>query len=180
MVDAVHGLLLLMDGHDRFADVVRRDNVDSIVRAQRKDRQAREQIKSLHHIELRGFRAAAIAHYDGWAKNCARHIRQKLGDHVLAKFLGACVWIVIRAGPIDGGIFGYDFVPAMTSNGHRGDVGIAAQSLTVLHAARELNYFQGTAQIDVEALLFGFSIQRGGAVNDGVCGLHQGGIVLFG
>ena len=78
---------------------------------------------------------------------------------MLAKFLGARVGVVIRAAPIDGRIFGYDFVAAMTSNGHRGDVGIAAQSLAVLHAARELNYFQGATQIDVETLLFGFAVQ---------------------
>src|SRR5260221_11094452 len=100
MIDAVRRLLFLMNSHDSFADVIRRYDIDFIARTQRKNRQAREQIESLHHIELRGFRAAAVAHDDGWAKNRARNIGQKLRDHVPAELLESREGNVAEALPI--------------------------------------------------------------------------------
>src|SRR2546426_1654166 len=69
MVDAVPGRVLLMNGHDRFADKVRRHNVDFIVRTQRKNRHLRQHVERPNHVELRSLDAPAVAEDDGGAED---------------------------------------------------------------------------------------------------------------
>ncbi len=134
----------------------------------------------MNHIELRSLRAAAVAQNDGGAENGLGHVGQKLIAHVLAEFLGARVGIVIRARPIDRGVFGYDFVFSFARNGNGGNVRIAAQAVAILRAARELNDFECASQVDVQALLFRLAVQRCGAVNEGVRGVHQRMVLVIG
>ena len=144
----------MMDGHDGFADVIGGNDIDAIGRAKRKDRQTGKYAESLNHIELRGFGPPAIAQYDGRTKNCARDIGEQLMNHVLAEFFRAGVGIVIRARPIDSGVFVNHFVLARSSDRDRGDVRKAPQPVVILRTASELNDFKRAAQIHVEALLF--------------------------
>ena len=126
MIDAVGGRLFLMNGHDCFADVVGRHDIDFILGTERKNRHLSENVESLDHIELRSLRPAAVSHNDGGAKKSLGHIGEKLIGHVLAEFLGARVGIVIGAGPVDGGVFGDDFVFSFSRDGDGGNVRIAA------------------------------------------------------
>jgi len=48
----------------------------------------------------------------------------------------------------------YDFVFSFSRNGNGGNVRIAAQTVAILRAARELNDFERASQVDVQALLF--------------------------
>ena len=180
MIDAVRGRGLLMNGDDGFGDVVRGHDVDSIVGTQRKNREAGQDVEGLHHVELRSFGAAAVAHYDRGTEDGARHVGQQLVHHVLAEFLGACVGIVVGAGPVDRGVFGDDLVLALAGYGDGGYVRIAQDTVAILRAAGQLDYFQAAAEIDVEALLFGFAVQRGGAMNQRVGGVDQRVIVVVG
>src|SRR5215470_10709899 len=105
MVDAMSSPLFLMDGDNCLANIVGGNDVDAVVRAQWKYRQPRQDVKSLHHIELGGLGSPAITHNDRWAKNGTGYVWQKLGDHVLTKLFCARVRIVVGAIPVDGGIF---------------------------------------------------------------------------
>src|SRR5207249_2461797 len=66
-----------------------------------------------------------------------------------------------------------NFVFSFACNGNRGNVRIAAKAVAILCAARELNDFECASQVHVQALLFRFAVQRSGAVNQGVRGVHQ-------
>jgi len=57
---------------------------------------------------------------------------------------------------------------------------VTAQAAAVLRAARQLNHFERAAQVDVQALLFGFAVQRSSAVNQGVRGVHQRMVFVIG
>src|SRR6202008_3520521 len=107
---------------DGFGNVVRRHDVNFIVRAQRKNRHLRQNVKGLNHVELRSLGAAAVAHDDGGAENRLGHVGQKLIGHVLAEFLGARVGIVIGARPVDGRVFADDFVFSFSGDGNGGNV----------------------------------------------------------
>ena len=165
MIDAVGGRLFLMNGHDCFADVVGRHDVDFILGTERKNRHLSENVESLDHIELRSLRPAAVSHNDGGTKKRLGHIGEKLIGHVLAEFLGARVGIVIGAGPVDGGVFGDDFVFSFSRDGDGGNVRIAAQAVAILSTAGELNDFERASQVDVEALLLRFAVQRSSAMD---------------
>ena len=67
---------------------------------------------------------------------------------------------------------------ALAGDGDSADVAEAAQSVIIAGARGELNDFERAAEIHVEAALFGFAIQRGGAMNDGVGGVHERGIFI--
>src|SRR5207249_11182366 len=98
----------------------------------------------------------------------------------LAKFLGAGVGIVIRAGPVDGHVFGDDFVFSLSRDRDGGNMRVAAQSVAVLSAARELNDFERASQVDIQALLLRFAIQRCGAVDQGIRGVNEGMVFVIG
>src|SRR6266404_746174 len=180
MIDAVRRQFFLMNGHDGFSDEVRRHNIDFILRTQRKDRQASEKVEVLHHVELRSLRTSAVAHNNGRAKDGARHVGQKLMNHVLGELLGARVRIIVRARPIDGRIFGDDFVPALSRDGHGGYMRIPAQAYAILNTPRELNHLERAAEIHVEALPFGFTVKGSSTMNDGVRGVHQSVVLIVG
>src|SRR6267142_3346492 len=112
MINAVIWFFHLMNFNYSRADVVRGDNVNSIVGPQRENREACKGVERLHHIELRGLRAAGIAEDDGGAENGTGYIGKKLMDHVLAEFFRASVGIVVRAVPVNRSVLGDDFVLA--------------------------------------------------------------------
>jgi hypothetical protein len=114
---------------------------------------------------LRGFRAAAVAEHNCGAKNRARNVRQQLLSHVLAELLGAGVGVVVGAPPVDGSVFLDDFVLACSCDGNRGNMGKTPQAMVVLRTPGQLNDFEGAAQVYVEALLFRFSVERSGAMD---------------
>ena len=49
-------------------------------------------------------------------------IGEQLVDHVLAEFFSARVGVVVGAVPVDGGVFGDDFVLAVAGDGDGGNV----------------------------------------------------------
>jgi hypothetical protein len=157
---------LMQHGH-RFRHVIHRNNIDAVRRAKRQQRQAREKHECADHIELRGFRAAAIAEHDTWTKHGARNIRKKFAHHVLAEFFRARVRIVVGAVPVNGKIFRHHFMAAMARDGHGGNLAEPAQAVGFVCAPRKLRHFQSPAQINVEAALLGFAVERCGAMNHG-------------
>ncbi len=165
MIDVVRWLLFLVDLHDRVGNVIHRHDVNFVRRAERKDGQAGKKREGADHVELRGLGAAAITQHNAGAEDGARDVRQKLPDHVLAEFLCARVGVVVRAAPVNGDVFGDHLVAARASDSHGRDVAEAAQPVGVLGLTRELDDFQSSAKVDVEAGFFGFAIERGGAVD---------------
>ena len=132
MIGVVLRLFFLMQGGDRVGDKIHVHDVDLVLGAERQHRQARQEHERLHHVELRGLGMAAVAQHDAGPKNGVRRIRQQLPHHVLAKFLGARVGIVVGAVPIDGAVFGDHFVAALPRHRHRADLAEAAQAVIVL------------------------------------------------
>ena len=61
MIDAVGRRFFLMNGHDGFADVIGRHDIDFILRTQGKNKHLRQNVERLQHIELRSLRAAAVS-----------------------------------------------------------------------------------------------------------------------
>jgi hypothetical protein len=53
----------------------------------------------------------------------------------------------------------------MSGDGHRRYLAEATQPMRVLRAAAQLRDFQRAAQIHIQAALFGFTIERGRAMN---------------
>ncbi len=99
---------------------------------------------------------------------------------MLAEFLCARVGVVVRAAPVNRSVFGDQLVAARASDGHRRDVAEAAQPVGVLGLARELDDFQSSAKVDVEAGFFGFAIERGGAVDQRLGRVGQLVILVIG
>src|SRR5262249_14510110 len=93
--------------------------------------------------------------------------------HVFAEFLGTRVGIIVGTRPINRFVFAHDFILACSRHGNGGHMRIAAQTMVILNAASQLDYFQRATQIYIEALLLGFSIERSGAVEDGVRSLDE-------
>src|SRR6266404_7987998 len=130
--------IFLVNGDDRFTDVVGGNDVNAIRGLERKNRQTGENAERLHHVKLRGFRATAIAEHDSGTENGARDIGEQLVDHVFAEFFGARVGIVVGALPIDGGVFLYDFVLACSCDSYGRHVRKTAQAMVVLGSASKL------------------------------------------
>ena len=61
MVNAVIGSIFLMNRDNRLGYEVDRHYVDSVVGTKREHREAREKYERTHHVELCGFRLAAVA-----------------------------------------------------------------------------------------------------------------------
>src|SRR5258708_34906370 len=57
---------------------------------------------------------------------------------------------------------------------------MVGEGVAMLCTARELNEFASAAQVDVQALLFRFAVQRGGAVNQGIRGVYQRMVFVIG
>jgi len=159
-----------IDGHD----------IDFIRGAEGKRRQSRQENKRADHIELVGFRAAAVTKNDARTEDRALNVRQQLPHHVLAEFLRARVRIVVRTIPVDRRVFLDHFVRALASHSHRAHVTEAAQAVIFASAHRELYHFQGAAQVHIEAALLGFAIERGRAVNHRVRGARETPIIVIG
>ena len=104
MIDLVHRILLLMQRDDGFRHIVHRDDIDPVGRAERQDRQSGKKHERADHVELRRFRAAAVAQHDARAKNRARHIGEQFAHHVLAEFFRARIRIVVGTVPVDRGV----------------------------------------------------------------------------
>ena len=144
--------------HVQRGDCVRHevyiDNVHTIARTQREDRQSCQENERPHHIELSSFCAAAVTENNAGTENGFRHIRQELANHVLAKFFGARIGIVIRAVPVDGIIFSDDLALTLPGHGYRAHVTEAAEAVVVVHLHSQPDYFEGSAQVHVQAALF--------------------------
>jgi len=105
VIDAVLNARSLVQLYDRSTDVIRRHDVEPPVGIERQHRQAREQRKCAHHIELRRLGEAAITEHDARAEHDRRHVRQELVQHVLGELLRARVRVVVAAIPIDRRVF---------------------------------------------------------------------------
>src|SRR4030095_2262601 len=141
-----------MNGHDRFADVVGRHDVDAVARLERKNRQALQHAEGLHHVELRRFGPRAVSEDDRGTENTAVYLGKELVDHVFAEFLGTSVRVVVGARPVDGRVFLDDFVLAVAGDGDRRDVREAPQAVMILSSPGELNDFESASEIYIEAL----------------------------
>ena len=65
-------------------------------------------------------------------------------------------------------VFLDDFVLAVAGDGDRRDMRKAPQAVMILRAPGELNDFQSAAEIHVQALFFGFAVERSRAMYDGI------------
>ncbi len=162
-----------MNRDNSLAYIIRRNDVDAVVGAQRQHRKAREDAERLNHIKLRRFGFAAVAQNDCRAENSPRNVRQKLMHHVFAEFLGARVGIVIRARPVDRFIFAHNFILPRAGNRNRRNVRVTPQAVVILNPARQLNDFKRATQIHIQTLSFGFAVQGSGAMNQRVGGVHK-------
>ena len=167
-----------MEHRDGIGHVIHRHNVDAIRRAKWQRRQTREEYKSANHVELVRFWPPAVAQHDARPENRARHIRQKLPHHVLAEFLGARVGIVVRAIPIDRSVLLHYFIRTLAAHRDGAHVAEAAQSMIVARPHRELDHFERSAQIHVEAALLGFAIERSGAMNHGIGAANEAAVIV--
>ena len=165
VIDLVLRIRFLVQRDDGLRNVVHRNDIDPVGRAKRQNRQARKKYECADHVELRRFRAAAVAQHDARTKHGSRNIGQQFPHHVLAEFFRARIGIVVGAVPVDGSVFGNHFVAAVPRHGDGGNLAEAAQAVRVLRAASELRDFQSAAQIHVEAAFFGFAIERCRAMN---------------
>src|ERR1700683_1238811 len=110
MVDVVLRLGLLMQGRDGIGDEIHIDDIDLVGGAKWKYGQSCQEYEGLHHVELRGLRMAAVAENDAGPENSGWSIRKQHMQHVLAKFLGTRIGIVVGAIPFNSAVFGYHFV----------------------------------------------------------------------
>src|ERR1017187_8909847 len=173
MVNLVRRLLLLMQRGDGARDIVHRNDIDAIGRAEGKCGKSGEEDEGANHFELVRFRAPAVAEHDARTKYRARNIREQLADHVLAEFLGPGVRVVVRAAPIDRCVFRDDLIRSMASDGDGTDVAEAPQAVLVTGASRKLDHFERPPKIYVQAAFFRLPIDRSGAMNDGVGAADQ-------
>ena len=180
MVGVVRGLLFLMQGDDGVGHEIHRNDVNAISRAEGQDPQTCQEDEGLDHVELGGFPAAAVAQDDAGAEDGAGHVGEQFSNHVLAKFLGAGVGVVVGAVPVDGLLLAHHFVRALAGDGDGADVADAAQAVEVAGGSGQLDHFQGAAQVDVEAAFLRLTIERSGAVDDRVGGVDQTAIVVVG
>ncbi len=100
-------------------------------------------------------------------------IRQQHPRHVLTKFLGARVGIVVGTIPFDRAIFGDDFVAALARYRDGADLAETPQAVIVLRLPRQSQHFERAAQVHVQATLLRLAIQRRRAMNHRIRGVHQ-------
>src|SRR5579862_15712 len=108
MVDLVFRLLFLMQGSDRVGYKIDIYDVDFVVGSEWQCGKAGQENERLDHVELGGLGTAAIAQDDARPENGLRSVRKQDSRHVLAKFLGAGVGVVVGTIPFDRTILGDD------------------------------------------------------------------------
>src|ERR1051325_3823811 len=148
-----------MQRHDRVGNEIDWHDVETIGRAERQHRQAGKEYKGAGHVELGCLGALAVAQDDARPKERARDVWKKFSDHVLTKFFGARVRIVIAAVPINGSVFLHYFVGSLSRNGDGADVAEATQSMVLVGMHGKLDNLQRAAQVGVETGSFGLAIQ---------------------
>ncbi len=101
MIGVVLWIFLLGQGGNRVRHKIDDHDVNLVFRRERQHRQASQKHERLHHLELGSLGITAVAQNDAGPENCDRDVRKKLPDHVLRKFFGTGVGIVVRPLPID-------------------------------------------------------------------------------
>src|ERR1051326_68183 len=78
MVGVVLRPILYVQASDGVGDEINIDDIHAVFRAERQDWKSRQEHESAHHVELRGFRPAAVTENNAWAKNRLGNFRQQL------------------------------------------------------------------------------------------------------
>src|SRR5271154_7517134 len=138
MIDVVSGFFLLMESCNCVGDEVHRNDIDAVRGPEGKRWKPGKEHERANHVELIRFWTAAIAQDDAGTKNGARHVRKQLPNHVLAELFCSRVGIVVRAVPIDRGVFLDYLIGALASNGDSTYVAEPAQSVLVARAHGQL------------------------------------------
>ena len=178
MIGVVPGISFLMKCGDGVGDEIHVHDVNFIGGTKWQSFQSSKEDKSFHHVELRGLGMTTVAQHDAGTENGDLDVGQQFTNHVLAELLGARVGIVVGAFPINGAVFGNDFIAALTGDSDCADVTETAQSVIVMRAPRQLNHFQRAAQIHVQATLHRLAVQRRRTVDYGVSGMDQAIVVI--
>src|SRR5579862_2674492 len=138
MVRIVLRLLFLMEGSNCSGYKIHIHDVDFVVRTKRQNRQSCEKNEGSDHVELRRLTTPTVPQNNTWAEDSDRDFGQELPDHVLAKFLGARVGIIVRAIPLNRSILGDDFVLAFAGNGNGAHMTETPHTMVVMHAHGKL------------------------------------------
>ena len=136
MINLLLGMRLLVQREDRIRNVIHRYDIDPRVWVKRQNGEIPQKDERAHHVELRGFRAAAVSQDDTGAKYRSRHIREQFLNHVLAEFLCARVGIVVGAAPINGAVFVNEFVAAVSRHSDGADLAEPAQPMRIVRLWR--------------------------------------------
>src|SRR5215469_1496698 len=131
MVRFMRWIWLLMQGCNRVCHEVYGHNVDFVARTKGKSGQSRQENERPDHIELICFWATAVTQNDARTEYRTLHVRQKLPNHVFAEFFRACIWVVIRAVPVDCRIFLHHFVRPLSSDSNRAHMAETAQTMMI-------------------------------------------------
>ena len=166
MVADVFGRRSPVQIRDGLGHEVHRHDVHAIGRTKGEHRQPREKGERTDHVELRGFRPAAVAEDDARPENRDRHVAQQAAHHLLAAPLRARVRIVVGPRPVERLVFPDDLVAAVAGDGHGADVADAPDGVIRVRGSRQRDHFERPANVDVEADAERPAVERCGAVHD--------------
>ena len=132
MIDVVLRLILQVQGGNSIGDKIHIDDVNFVIRSERKHCQARQEHVRLHHIELSRLCMAAVAKDDARAEDGLRRVGKQNASHMFTEFLRAGVGIIVGTIPFDRLIFGDNLVAAFPCNRYRADFAEAGQAVVML------------------------------------------------
>src|SRR5205814_3493359 len=136
-------------------------------------RAARQKYKCSYHVELGGLRMPAITEHNTGPKNRNRDLGHKLPHHVLAKFFGARVRIVIRSIPLNRSILSYHFILTLARDRNRAYQTKSSQPVVIMRLLRQQEHLQRAAQVYIQAAFLRFAIQRRRAMQHRIGGMNQ-------
>src|SRR4051812_13210557 len=149
MIGVVLGLLFYVQCGNGVGNEIHIDDVNAISRAEWQYWQACQEYESPHHIKLRGLGAPTVSEHNARTKDRFRDGGQELPNHVLAKFLGTSVGIIIGAVPIYGVVLGHDLILPLSGDGNRAHMTEAAEPVIVIGIKSELDDFEGATQVHI-------------------------------
>src|SRR6266704_1660256 len=130
-------LIFLMQGGNRVRDKIYIHDVDTVRGAKRQYREPRQKHECLDHIELRCLCMTAVAEHNARTEDRLGRIWEQYPRHVLTKFFGTGVGIVVGAVPLDRAIFSDNFVAALPGYSHCAHLTEASQAMIVLSVPRQ-------------------------------------------
>ena len=140
-----------MQRGDRIRHEVHVHNIDLVARAKRRPAILPE-IQMPSPCRTGRLRITTVSKNNAGTKDRDRDFRQQLPDHVLAKFLGSRIRIVVGTIPLDGVVLRDDLIAAFPRNGHSTDLTESPQPVVIVRASAKLHHFQRPAQIYIQTV----------------------------